>query len=139
VSANLTQVQVADVLGLTPRRLQQMDVDGLGPPRDERNQYPSAAFGDWMRKRDTASARDRLLEAQADIAEMEAAEKAGELVRRAATTQAWGEQTAAFRARLVNLPQAVAPLVAPHDKVAEVQAEIERHVHQALQELSGAS
>ena len=86
---------------------------------------------------DYLTARARRETAQADMAEMEAAELRGELVRADEIEAHWGALVVAFRARMMLVAPSVAPLIAAPGKVAEVQAKIQEAVFEALNELSG--
>lgn len=136
MTAPLTQDQVAAVLCLTKRRVQQMDSDGDGPTRTATGAYSASEFGEWLKKRTEGGDKARLIKAQADIAEMEAAELSGELVRRAAVVESWGKTIANCRARLLTIPPTVAPRVAPSGRVNETQFEIQRAINEALTELA---
>lgn len=48
---SLDQEQAANILGLTPRRLRQMDREADPPPRLANGRYPSSAFCHWMLQR----------------------------------------------------------------------------------------
>jgi hypothetical protein len=136
MSEALTQAQVSAILCITKRRVQQMDVDGDGPPRTGSGEYPAAGFGEWLKKRSDKGHKDRLTKAQADVAELEAGEMAGELVRVAPTTERWGKMCAAFKARLLTIPPTLAPRIAAPGRAAEAQAELQRAIHEALTELA---
>lgn len=135
MTAPLTQDQVAAILCVTKRRVQQMDADGDGPARVE-GKYPASQLGEWLKKRSERGDKDRLLKAQADLAEMEAAELSGELIRRAATVEHWGKMTTSFRSRLIVIPPTLAPRIAPPGKVSEVQHELQKAINEALTELA---
>lgn len=48
---SLDQEQAANILGLTPRRLRQMDREADPPPRLANGRYPGSAFCHWMLQR----------------------------------------------------------------------------------------
>jgi hypothetical protein len=98
---------------------------------------PPAAPSDVVDAESYIVARARKEAALADLAEMEASELRGELVKVEAVTKCWGEMTTAIRARLLVLPSMAAPMIAPPGKASEVQGILRKLVNEALQELSG--
>jgi phage terminase Nu1 subunit (DNA packaging protein) len=83
------------------------------------------------------AARTRKEVANADIAEMDLAERRGELVRLAAIGKVFANAVARSRARLLAIPTKVAPIVVGQ-KIAEAKATIEDALHDALNELGKA-
>ena len=139
----LTHEQAAALAGVTIRRLYQIvDDEPDGPRRSSPGHFDCKAFGEWLEKRrapdNFQAERTRLTKAQADKAEIEAAELARELVRTEDVKLTWGELVAAVRAKLLSLPSKLAPLLAPPGRVAEAQALAETMVHEALSELAGS-
>lgn len=148
--AILTQDQAAEVVGLTARRLRQLDDAGEGPGRTAGGQYEARELGRWFKHRllselgvtgdgqvyDYDAERARLTKAQADKVELEAAELSGEMVRVDDVAAEWARMFGAMRARLLSLPTKSAPRsrVAINDE--EAAAVIEAEVLEALQELS---
>lgn len=134
----LTKEQVAALLGLTGRRISEMARDGSGPPRNEDGSYPPERFGDWWRRREEVGSPDaRIKRARAEREEIELAQLRGELVPLAGVVRHWQTMAAAMRNRLLTLPPTAAPVIAPTGKVADVQAKLERMVHEALDEIAG--
>lgn len=147
----LTQAQAAEVVGLTTRRLRQLDDDGAGPPRLAGGDYAAADLGKWVRERllrelgvahdgkayDYEAERARLTKAQADKTELEVAELRAELVRVPLVETHWQAMIAAMRARLVGLPSKIAPQVAGPDDLTRVQDMIQAGVYEALAEIAG--
>ncbi|MGH7605428.1 MAG: hypothetical protein ACRENK_15710 [Gemmatimonadaceae bacterium] len=113
-----------------------MDSDGDGPPRTKEGKYSASEFGEWLKKRNTGGDKERLLKAQADVAEMEAAELAGELIRKSKAAEYYGKKVITTRARFMVLPPTAAPLIAPAGKIAEAQAILQKLVYEALNELA---
>lgn len=147
----LTQAQVADVAGLTTRRLRQLESEDSGPPRLSKGGYSAHEFGQWLRARivgdcgvandgkayDYDAERARLTKAQADKTELEVAELRAELVRVPLVETHWQAMIAAMRARLVGLPSKIAPQVAGPDDLTRVQDMIQAGVYEALAEIAG--
>lgn len=78
----------------------------------------------------------RLIKARADKAEIEVAEKAGQLIPVEEVSSAWTKLVMRVKTRLLKLPTTIAPMVHGMPDVHDVQAEIERGVREALEELS---
>ena len=79
--------------------------------------------------------RARLTHHQANIAELDEDTKRGDLVDREAVILEVSEAVANMRAKLLNLPHKVAPVIVAVDDLHEVKAVIEAAVHEALTEL----
>jgi phage terminase Nu1 subunit (DNA packaging protein) len=82
--------------------------------------------------------RARLIKAKADIAEMEAEGRRGELLPAEAVEAAWTAILARLRARLLVLPDRLAPLCVEETTIAGVCDQIRKAVREALLELSEA-
>ena len=108
---------IARLLDLSERRIQQLSRDGV-IPKAERGQYDlvAAVRGYVAYLRDLAvkaqagapdfgAERARLIKAKADLAEMEADGRRGELLPADAVEAAWTAVLARLRARLLVLPE----------------------------------
>ena len=102
---------IAKLFGLTERRVQQLARDGV-IPKPEKNQYEligsvrsyieylqQRAFGKGAAPQDTHHERARLLKAQADMAEIDLAERTGELVTVERIEADWIQMVTACRAK----------------------------------------
>ena len=85
---------------------------------------------------DFADEKARLTNAQADMAEMEAEEMAGLLVRKDAVVQEWQGILMDMKAKLMAIPTKAATLVADEDNPSNCQEILDGLVREALQELS---
>ena len=139
---------IARLLDLTERRVQQLARDGV-IPRSERGRYDliGAVRGyvrylrDQILKDGAATAdygveRARLMRARADLAEMEAAQKRGELIPAREVVTAWIEVVALLRARLLVLPDKIAPLAHDAQTIPQARDIVRNAVHEALAELA---
>ncbi len=149
MAANTQPIAViAKLLDLTERRVQQLGRDGV-IPKAERGQYDlvGAVRGYLRYLRDQASrARDgvadfgteraRLIKAKADLAEMEALQRRGELLPAAGVEDAWTEVLSRLRARLLVLPDRLAPLIHEETTIAGARAIIRQGIAEALAELA---
>ncbi len=144
---------IARLLDLTERRVQQLARDGVIPPSaqtgPERGRYdPVGAVRGYVRflreqaaraqsgVADFGAERARLVRAKADRAEMEAARMRDELIPAPDIAQAWTEMVASMRARLLALPDKIAPVVHETTSIAEARDAIRHAVFEALGELA---
>lgn len=78
----------------------------------------------------------RLKRAQADKAELDLVERAGDLVKVEDVNSAWVDITTRVKAKLTRIPSALAQLAHGKSTVAEVQDVLDSGVREALEELS---
>ena len=139
---------VADVFGLTDRRVQQLADAGV-VPRDDRGMYPlmGAVRGyirflqERMRRpanEDEAADRARLTAAKADLAELEADEKRGVLIRADAVRQQDFKLARILRNNLQSMPDRIAALVAAEADPTRVHEMIAGEVNQSLERVLDA-
>lgn len=142
--------QFAAIAGLSVRRLQQMEAASELVTRTPQGGYDPAAVGAWLRARIAAdfgvtqdgrvynfeAERARKAFHDADLAEMEAAEKRGELIRADDVLKQWTDVLASVRAKLLALPTKLAARTAPPDRLTVVEAEARKIVHEALTEMA---
>lgn len=95
-----------------------------------------AARHDAGAETDLEEAKRRKAVAEAELAEMQAAQQAGRLLAREAVDAAVVGAFARVRARLLAIPQQVAPLVVGTATVAEASAPITAAIRGALLELA---
>jgi hypothetical protein len=81
----------------------------------------------------------RLIKARADLAEMEAAQLAGQLIRSELAETVWSEASARVRQRMLSVAPKAAPVVAVETSAEVCHEAIEAFVHEALAELAGTS
>lgn len=138
--------EIAKLLMLSERRVRQLVEQGV-LPKEERGRYALVpciqAYIKFLRDRaiggDISEAGDdkaRLLKAKADIAEMQAKETAGVLVRTEQVEQVWTEAVSRFRQRVLAVPSKAAPLTAVEVETEACHEIIETYLHEALAELS---
>lgn len=137
----LPAAPMARMLGITPRRLQQLVAEGHVAPTG-RGQYPVAAtvsaYADFLRRavQGGDEGRKRLVGAKAEMAEMELRRRSGELLDASAVMATWSQHIAECRTRLLAVPTKCAPLVAVESDPAAARQIIEDEVHAALDELA---
>jgi phage terminase Nu1 subunit (DNA packaging protein) len=144
---------IARLLDLTERRVQQLARDGVIPPSaqigPERGRYdPVGAVRGYIRflreqaaraqsgAADFGAERARLVKAKADRAEMEAARMRDDLIPASDVAEAWTEMVASMRARLLALPDKIAPVIHETTSIAEARDAVRHAVFEALGELA---
>ena len=140
---------IARLLDLSERRVQQLSREGV-IPKAERGRYDlvGAVRGYVAYLRDLAVKaqagapdfgveRARLIKAKADLAEMEADGRRGELLPAEAVEAAWTAVLARLRARLLVLPDRLAPLCVEETTIAGVRDQIRKAVREALARETG--
>ena len=145
---------IARLLDLTERRVQQLARDGIIPASaragPDRGRYDLVGtvrgYVRYLRELATRSQtgaadfgveRARLIKAKADLAEMDAAVRRGDLLPAAQVEEAWIAVLARLRARLLVLPDRLAPLVHEESTIAGTRAQIRDAITEALAELAG--
>jgi phage terminase Nu1 subunit (DNA packaging protein) len=87
--------------------------------------------------RGNMSPADRLTDARCQIAEIDLAERRGEMIRGDAAVAAWERQTAAFRSRMLAIPSKIAGQFAPPGKLQQAEEALTTAIYEALAELVG--
>ena len=144
---------IARLLDLTERRVQQLAREGVIPPAARtgpergRDELVAAVRGyvRYLREQATRSQtgslefgaeRARLIKAKADLAEMDAGARRSDLLPAGEVEEAWIAVLARLRARLLVLPDRLAPLVHEETTIAGARASIRETIAEALTELS---
>lgn len=149
MAANTQPIAViARLLDLTERRVQQLSREGV-IPRGERGRYDLVGsvrgYVRYLRDQaaraqdgvaDFGAERARLIKAKADLAEMDAAQRRGDLLPATGVEEAWIAVLGRLRARLLVLPDRLAPLVHEETTIAGARALIRRTVAETLTELA---
>ena len=143
-----TLAVIARLLDLTERRVQQLGRDGV-IPKAEHGRYDlvGAVRGYVRYLRDQAARsqsgvvdfgaeRARLVKAKADLAEMDAESRRGDLLPAAQVEEAWIAVLARLRSRLLVLPDRLAPLVHEETTLAGARNQIRHAIAEALTELA---
>lgn len=150
MSATHPLATIAKLLMLTERRVQQLSAEGV-IPKAERGRYElvPAVQGYIRYLKDRSLGADvpgdeyehkrRLIKARADLAEMEAAQLAGQLVRTELAEKVWCDAASRFRQRVLSVAPKAAPIVAVEMDSAVCYEVIESFLHEALAELAGTT
>lgn len=146
---------IAKLLDVTERRVRQLSSEGV-IPKAARGRYEvvgavrgyirylrNLALKGEVGAADYGIERARLVKARADLAEMEAARMRGDLILAADVIAAWTEVVALMRARLLALPDKIAPQLftaGAHEttSIAEGRDILRNAVFEALRELAAA-
>lgn len=140
---------IAALLRLTERRVQQLSKEGI-IPKAERGRYQLApavqGYIKYLQDRaapemggsiDYNAEKARLTRANADIAEMEAAKKKGELIDAVEVTEAWQIILAEVRANLLhNVPVRVAALAKAEQDETRIKAMVKAEIADALRAMA---
>ena len=139
---------IAKLFGITERRVQQLAQEGV-IPKPEKNQYEligcvrsyidylqQRAFGKGVTPQDTHLERARLLKAQADMAEIELAERTGALVTVERVEVDWLEMVTACRAKMLSIPTKTAYQIAHLENPQEIEKFLKRTIYEALAEMA---
>lgn len=139
---------LADLLGLTEKRIRQLAAEGM--PKNGPGRYPLRACIRWHVDYWKAKAiggplaesfheaRRRKLAAEAAVKEAELGKLRGELLPADEVRRAWECALAALRATFRGLPARLAPAVAAADDLGACRELLLRAVDEALEELSHA-
>ena len=139
---SLTQAQAAALLGVTTRRLRQIEeTDDVGRAND--GSYPPDAFGRWLRSRedrlDPAQERAQLDRQRRLDLERKAAIDEGQLIPIEQVAEAWAGQVRVAKERLMSLPARLAPSVTRQTEMRETEKIIREAIHGVLTELADGS
>ena len=149
----LTTPQLAEMLGVSPRRLHQLRNEP-NPPPSVNGRFPCHTTGAWFRQRvvaelgvsktgeiyDADAEKARLLFHQANIAELDEEVKRKSLIPADAVQTHWEQVAGNSRAKLLNLPGRLAVQVAGKTHtVQEVEQMARELVREALDELAGTN
>lgn len=134
---------LARLLNISLRRVQQLVQAGLIPPAGPNGHRLIDAVPAYLRlvQRPTESknltqARQKLLEVQTAIRQVELRQKSGELVSRAAVEQEWFQVARNTRDNLQNIPPRVAGLLAAERNQDKIFQLLTREINQCLEGLS---
>lgn len=145
-----TIVEIAKHIGVTPKYVQDLINDGVIDRKDRGTYDINECRDAYIKKLREAAAgransgdlnltdeRARLAKEQADAKEMENAITRGELVYIEDVAKRVEVSLSKVKIKILAIPTKVAPEAAAADDAKEVQALIERHIIEALNELAG--
>jgi len=139
---------LAKLLDITERRVRQLSAEGI-IPKVARGRYEMVGavrgYIRYLRElslkgevgpADYGTGRARLVKAKADLAEMEASQMRGELLPAPDVKRAWTDIVALMRARLLVLPDKIAPVVYETTSIAQAKDVIKKAVFEVLTEIA---
>ena len=139
---------IAKLFGISERRVQQLAQDKV-IPKAVRGQYElvgsvrgfinylqQRAFGKGVAPQDTHLERARLLKAQADMAEIDLAERTGSLVTVDRVEADWMDMVSACRAKMLSIPTKTAYQIAHLENPQEIEKFLKRIIDEALAEMA---
>lgn len=106
-------------------------------PQDGERIHEPDPSGEQAESFDQARTRDKI--AEANLREMTAAKRRGELIEVSAVLAQLGSDYATTRDTLLQIPARMAPLLAAESDPAVLQTMLHAEIHQALLQLSGTS
>jgi len=140
---------LAKLLGLDVFALKELRKKKIVKAPARRSQWPVSVVTEYVEylrqlaagdiSEDAHAQRTRLLKEQADKLEMENALTRNSVVEAAAIEKVWFQITQMIKARFIELPAHVAPMVVGEIKPSVVKAIIEKEVFNSLNELSAKS
>lgn len=139
---------IAKLFGITERRVQQLAREGI-IPKPEKNQYALAgcvhAYVAYLRQCASGKntnlhavhqERARLLKAQADMAEIELAQKSKRLGKAPQVKADWQFMLDAWRTKLLVLPSEVELQLSNQKTADDIKDYLTHAIHEALNELA---
>ena len=139
---------LARLLGCTIQSVQKYNQDGVFPREPDGKfvlEKCIPLFIAWCRKggpeRERSQAnfneeKARLTRAQADRAELDLAEKSGEVIDAAEAVLAWEQMLTNCKNKVLSIPSKAAPMFSAETDTAVIQDDLENYLRDALQELS---
>lgn len=139
---DFTREEVAELLGITPRRVNQLTNENIIPLR-KRGCYDLrtavAGYCKFLKERNDAAeakAKTRMHEAKADLAEMDAAKRKGELVDVVEVKKEWGDILKNIQSHVLNIGPKVAPLIEGMDDPRKISQIIVNECREFLTDLA---
>ncbi len=139
---------ISSLLDISERRVQQLSKAGV-IPKAARGRYELiGSVRGYIRhlrdlnlkgeagNADYGTERARLVKAKADLAEMEASQMRGDLLFAPDVKVAWTEIVALMRARLLVLPDKIAPVVHETTSLNQARDVIKKAIHEVLTEIA---
>lgn len=147
----LSPDQLAELIGVSKRRVFQLATEENPPPKDSAGKYPCDAAGKWIRARiikelgvsqdgesyDLQAEKARLTFHQANISALEEEIKRKNVVPADVVKDHWESLVGNARAKLLNLPGRLASVTVGVATVQDAERQARDLINEALQELSG--
>lgn len=139
---------ITSLLDISERRVQQLSKAGVIPKASRGRYELIGSVRGYIRhlrdlnlkgeagNADYGTERARLVKAKADLAEMEASQMRGDLLPAPDVKVAWTEIVALMRARLLVLPDKIAPVVHETTSLNQARDVIKKAIHEVLAEIA---
>lgn len=146
----ITTAQLAELIGVSTRRIYAMADEGDPPPKNAQGRFPCDKTGEWLRNRvikqlgvasngesyDFNAERARLTFHQANISALEEEIKRKNVIPAEVVQGRWEAMAGNVRSKLLNLPGRLAVKVVGAATLQEAEQEAKLLIHEALQELA---
>lgn len=143
--------QVAELLGVSPRRVYQLRKEPDPPPVDADGKYPCVEFRQWYRRKmvselgvsstgeiyDGDAEKARLTFHQANIAALDEETKRKSLIPADVVKEHWQTLAANTRSKLLSLPGRLAVSVSGTSTLQDAEKSARDLIYEALNELAG--
>lgn len=143
--------QLAELIGVSKRRVFQMQHEGTPPPVNAQGKFPCKDIGKWMRERvlteigvsstgeayDLNAEKARLTYHQANLSSLDEEIKRKNVIPADVVQTYWEALVGNARAKLLNLPGRLATVVAGAATIQDAEREARLLIHEALSELAG--
>ena len=147
--AKISLSAISQLLKLSERRIQQLAKDNIIPKATKGEyemitsvhgyiDYLKAKIGGEYTAEDLAINRNRLLKAQADLAEIEKQKQQGDLIAKDEVKKNWLNILSVLKNKLLSMPNKVAPVVMTYKNVNEVKLILKDKIYDTLHEIAGA-
>ena len=138
-----TDSELSEALGVSTRTVERyrndgklpQKVRGMGTPLKHSIRFYLEQFESGKINK-LEEEKIRLTSAQADDKELDVAQKRGELLPRDIVVVAWQGQKANMKAKLLNIPSKLAPLIVGEDSIEVIKDKAQELIYEALEELS---
>lgn len=145
----LTQIEAAELAGVTPRRMRQLDHEADPPPRNTSGLYPRDDLLTWLDRRQaerkahqkmTAQHRHdlaRLYHHKAELVRLQVAVMKGEMIKLDDVLQLITDKVMPCKAKLLAIPSKTAPHIWAAGSLEEKEQILIDAIEDALAELDG--
>jgi phage terminase Nu1 subunit (DNA packaging protein) len=144
--------RLAEIFGITERRVQQMAVDGILKKKGRGRFVLSDSVQKYImyhieleRKKfkkhdmDINEARKRREIAEATLKEIDLQKREGEILEKSDVLQLWQKILSILRNRLLNIPSKLSPQLIGMNTINEIKIKLDEEIYQILNELSDST
>ena len=135
--------ELAEAFGVSTRTIERYRNDGKIPPKKNGKGTPFnrsvQQYIELLKNGDISELEEeriRLTRAQADDKELDVKQKRGELIPAEIVEIAWQGQKANMKAKLLNIPTKLAPLIVGETTIEVIKDKAQELIYEALEELA---